>query len=76
MLSLENEGAEVMQKSADRIPRCGSCRAYMNCYNTIEKRKYICFYCNRENSLEQYDLNEEPNLELTYPMYQALGPSK
>ena len=74
MLASENEGCEVMEKSADRIPRCGTCRAYMNCYNTIEKKKYTCFYCSRDNALEQYDPSEEPNGELNSAIYQSLGP--
>ena len=47
VLALDNDFVEVMGKSADKIPRCGICRAYMNCYNTIEKNKFKCFLCNR-----------------------------
>lgn len=76
MLALENQ-AEVMEKSADRIPRCATCKAYMNCYNTVEKKKFDCFFCNRATHLDpNYSPHEAPNLEFQSSIYQALGPSK
>lgn len=45
-----------MSKSADQIPRCDVCRAYMNCYNTIsmDKKKFTCFLCKMDNKLPKY----------------------
>lgn len=51
-----------MNKNVDSIPRCATCRAYMNCYNSIEKKKFTCFLCNRDNYFDQnYNPNEAPN---------------
>jgi len=40
-----------MNKNIDSIPRCGSCRAFMNCYNTISEKKFNCFLCGATNYL-------------------------
>ena len=58
MLALENEHAVVMDKNIDIVPRCGICRAYMNCYNTIEKGKFICFVCSSANYIGDYKPEE------------------
>ena len=47
-----------MEKSGDKVQRCGGCRAYMNCYNTVDKKKFNCFLCGRDNML---DKNPKPD---------------
>ena len=51
LIALDNQQAQVMNRNGDKIPRCDGCRAYMNCYNKIQKNMFTCFLCNRENSL-------------------------
>lgn len=57
MIALQNEHAEVMNKNIDTIPRCGGCRAYMNCYNQVEKNKFNCFMCGSTNYKNDYNEN-------------------
>ena len=44
-----------METRADKIPRCLSCRAYMNLYNrfTSNGNNFLCAFCGKENSLIQ-----------------------
>jgi hypothetical protein len=46
-----NQDLEYVERSGDKIPKCGSCRAYMNYYNEVDKRRYKCFLCGRDNNL-------------------------
>lgn len=38
---------DPIERTLDKIPRCGSCRAYMNYYNEILKKGFKCFLCGR-----------------------------
>ena len=52
LLALEEENCPMLSKNIDKIPRCGNCRAFMNCYNEVKKKHFVCFICGRENNLD------------------------
>lgn len=64
---------DPVEKSIDNIPRCASCRAYMNYYNEVKKNSFVCFLCGRENSfMGNYEIDPD-SVETTQPSYHVLG---
>ena len=52
LLAMEAENCPMIEKNIDKIPRCGHCRCYMNCYNELKKKSFVCFVCGRENTMD------------------------
>lgn len=67
---------DPIEISIDKIPRCGSCRAYMNYYNELMKNSFKCFLCGRENGFASEYKPDADNIELTQPSYHCLGGEK
>lgn len=70
-----NSDLEYTPQAGSGIPRCSSCRAYMNYYNEANRRSFKCFFCGRENNYEiEYD-PESAGVELSSPNYLVDGPN-
>jgi hypothetical protein len=68
-----SEDLEYTERAGSAIPRCGSCRAYLNYYSEVTKKGFKCFLCGRENPFDcDYDPTAD-NVERTTPNFLVDG---
>lgn len=70
-----NSDLEYTPQAGSGIPRCSSCRAYMNYYNEATRKYFKCFFCGRENNYEIEYNPENAGVELSSPNYLVDGPN-